>query len=250
MEGVKILFLDIETSPLITYNWGLWEQNAVGINQDWFILCFAYKWGHENTYKSYKLPDFKGYSKDKTNDKQLVSKIISLLDEADIVCGHNVKSFDLKKINTRAIVHGIKPPSPYQVIDTMSVSKSVSSFSSNRLNHITQQLGLGKKEDNGGFDTWLGCLSGDKNSWNKLEKYCKKDVKLLVDLYHTMKPWSKTHPNISSIVGEDKLCPRCGAEKLQRRGYGYTGMSTHIRYQCTSCGGWSRGANKKRVEIR
>ena len=40
----RILIYDIETSPIISYNWGIWEQNAIEVIEDWQILCFAYKW--------------------------------------------------------------------------------------------------------------------------------------------------------------------------------------------------------------
>ena len=45
--------------------------------------------------------DFPEYQKDKTDDKALMRKLWDLMDEADIVIGHNCDSFDIKKINSR-----------------------------------------------------------------------------------------------------------------------------------------------------
>ena len=45
-EGPKILCFDIETLPLESYTWGLFDQN-VGLNQiktDWAALSIAAKW--------------------------------------------------------------------------------------------------------------------------------------------------------------------------------------------------------------
>jgi len=43
---MKILMLDIETTPMQVYTWGLWDQN-IGINQiikPTEMLCFGAKW--------------------------------------------------------------------------------------------------------------------------------------------------------------------------------------------------------------
>jgi hypothetical protein len=45
-NGPRILFLDIETAPLQSYHWGLWDQN-IGLEQigtEWSILSFSAKW--------------------------------------------------------------------------------------------------------------------------------------------------------------------------------------------------------------
>ena len=39
-NSLKVLFLDIETAPMVSYTWGRWQQN-VGLDQtvsEWFIL--------------------------------------------------------------------------------------------------------------------------------------------------------------------------------------------------------------------
>src|SRR5690606_22016747 len=45
-DRVRILTLDVETSPMLSYHFGLWDQN-IGINQivkQSRIICFAAKW--------------------------------------------------------------------------------------------------------------------------------------------------------------------------------------------------------------
>jgi hypothetical protein len=44
--GPRVLTLDIETAPLESYTWGIWDQN-IGLNQiksEWTILSFSAKW--------------------------------------------------------------------------------------------------------------------------------------------------------------------------------------------------------------
>ena len=63
----KILLIDLENTPILSYNWGLWEQNAIEVKEDWYILCFAYKWLGEKKTRVVALPDFKEYKKDSKN---------------------------------------------------------------------------------------------------------------------------------------------------------------------------------------
>ena len=96
----KILLLDLENTPLVSYNWGLWEQNAIEVKEDWYILCFAYKWlGEKETYVV-ALPDLKGYKKDKRNDLKLIEKLWTLLDKADIIIGQNCMHIDTPVLMT------------------------------------------------------------------------------------------------------------------------------------------------------
>ena len=51
MNKPKILVYDLENSPLVSYTWGLYEQNVVGVQKDWYIMSFAYKWLGEKPLK-------------------------------------------------------------------------------------------------------------------------------------------------------------------------------------------------------
>jgi hypothetical protein len=51
--GVRVLYLDIETSPITAQVWGLWQQN-VGINQivqPGRIIGVGYKWRGQRSTK-------------------------------------------------------------------------------------------------------------------------------------------------------------------------------------------------------
>ena len=105
----KILMVDIETAPNIGYIWRLWQEvcSMDMIAEDWYILCWCAKWvGDDHMYSS-ALPDHNLYLKDPKNDIEVMKDLYTLLDQADIVCGHNAAKFDIKKINTRFLVHNI-----------------------------------------------------------------------------------------------------------------------------------------------
>lgn len=232
----NILLLDIETSPNLGYSWGKYEQNIIQFEQEWIILSFSVKWlGDKKTYV-YGLDDFHTYEEDRYNDELLVRKLWEYLDEADIIIAHNGDQYDIKKINSRFIVHHLDPPAPYKTIDTLKLARKHFKFNSNKLGDLGETLGLGSKEETGGFKTWLGCMNGDSKSWKVMKKYNKQDVILLEDVYYKLRKWSTNHPRVGGPSGTN--CPTCGSDKLQRRGYALTATSRKQRIQCQSCSSW------------
>lgn len=247
MQGVanlKILLFDIETSPILANIWGLWTETRdfKFVDVDWYVLSWSAKWLDSKTTIVKSLPDYPNYKKNPQDDSALLKDLWKLLDEADIVIGHNAKKFDVKKINTRFLINGLFPPSTYRVIDTLEIAKRHFAFTSNRLDTLGQILGLGKKADTGGFTLWKNCMMGDMPSWKKMCKYNKQDVVLLEKVYLKLRPYWNNHPNtaIDSLTGDDVVCPMCGSVDLIRRGYAYTNASKFARLCCKSCGKWSR----------
>ncbi len=245
MNKTNILFLDIENSPNVSYTWGKYEQNVIDFQKEWYMLSFAYKWFKDKAVNAHSLPEFKTYKKDKTNDKLLLGILWSLLDEADIVIGHNVDRFDIRKTNARFLYHGMGVPSPYKTVDTLKVAKRHFFLNSNKLGDLGKYLKLGKKLETGGFDLWLGCMAGDMKAWKKMVEYNKNDVTLLEKVYETLKPWIANHPNINALTGKNDACPKCGSSKVQSRGYVISGSGKRQRLQCQSCAGWYQGKLEK-----
>ena len=244
---MRILLLDIESTPLIGYTWGLWEQNVIQKIQDSFILCVAYKWLGEGKVNIISQPDFPRYEKNKTDDKYVLLELWKVLDEADIVIAHNGMSFDLPKINARFITHGMTPPSPYKVIDTLRVSRNKFKFDSNKLDALGKTLGVGQKLEHEGIKLWLDCMSGDESAWKKMIKYNKQDVALLEEVYLKLRPWITNHPYIGNKPDE---CPNCHSEKLQSRGTQINkGGKVNYRFQCQDCGAWTHTKNNEKAKI-
>lgn len=182
----KILLYDLETSPIISYNWGVWEQNAIEVIEDWQILCFAYKWlGEKKTYVIGQ-DDFEDYEAGVNNDKNVVKELWGLFNQADITVAHNGISFDEKKSNARFIQNGLIPPEPHKAYDTLRVARKNFGFTSNKLNDLGKYLDVGKKAETGGFETWKQCIAGDPKAWKKMKKYNVQDVKLLEQVYLKM----------------------------------------------------------------
>lgn len=241
-DNARILIYDIETSPLITYTWGIWEENAIEVIEDWQILCFAYKWlGEKRTYVVAQ-PDFRGYKPGINNDRGVVGELHRLFSEADVLIAHNGDSFDQKKSNARFMQRGLPPPNPYRTIDTRKVARKYANFTSNKLGELGKYLNVGTKAETGGFATWKGCLAGDRRAWDKMKRYNKQDVVLLEEIYLKLRPWIDNHPAVNLMRGELDNCPKCGGGPLKSRGrYKYAKLTTSWRYQCDNCRGWSIG---------
>lgn len=237
----RILLYDLETSPIISYNWGIWQQDAIEVIEDWQILCFAYKWLGEKKIHIVSQDDFKGYKPGVNNDKEVVKVLRDLFDEAHIVIAHNGNSFDQKKSQARMMVHKLDPPSPYKQIDTKKIAKKYGAFTSNKLDYLNRTFGFEGKIDTGGFATWKGCMAGDKKAWARMKKYNKKDVEELEKLYLYLRPWEQTSPTVNLIEEKPNACPKCGAENsMHSRGFGHARTTTYRRFQCKECKGWSR----------
>lgn len=232
----KILFFDIETTPLISYTWGLYDQNVIAMQKDWELLSFAYKFQGDRDVTCIARRDFK----DKT-DRTLTKRLWKLLNEADIVVGHNAASFDCKKATAKFIEHGLPPHAPYEIVDTKLVAKKYFKFTSNKLDDLGRLLGVGRKEQTGGFDLWLDCMAGKPAAWRKMISYNKQDVLLLERVYDRLLPYTDNHPNVSFISGRPTGCPKCGSAKLKSMGVRRTKVSEYVRYRCMKCSGFCRG---------
>lgn len=243
----KILTFDVETSPVEAYVWGLWDQNIPidFIKTDWTIFSWAAKWlgKREVLFQS---TGGRGIDKVR-DDKPILGGLRDLLDEADIVIAQNGKRFDVRKVNARLIAHGIKPPSPYRVIDTMLVAKKYFAFTSQKLAWTSQLLTDTPKDKHKrfpGFELWAECLKDNPAAWAEMEKYNKRDVRATEKLYLKLRPWVENHPNLGVYEeAERPLCPKCGSDNVIKSGVRISvkQQGTYNRYVCRDCGGWSRG---------
>jgi len=180
---MKILLLDIETTPMQVYAWGLWDQNITidQIIKPTEMLCFGARW------LGSKKVIFKSVHHD--GKQGMLEELHKLMDEADVLVGWNSAAFDHKHINREFLENGMQPPSPVKDLDLMSVTKANFQFPSNKLDYVAQALGVGAKVKHSGFSLWVRCMDGDEKAWAEMKKYQVQDVNLLVDLYYHLLPW-------------------------------------------------------------
>lgn len=236
----KILIFDLETSPLISYHWNIWNQNinTDDIIQDWKILCFSAKWLFEDKMMSFKMTKKELSTFD---DSRLAKELWKLLDEADIVIAHNANRFDIKKSNTKFLENRLNLPSSYQTIDTLIHARKKFSITSNRLDFIGEYLNVGRKiETPKGM--WREVMKGNYEMLETMSEYCDGDIRLLEDVYLELRPYIQPHPNVGLFVADNvEVCTCCGSDNLDKTGKSYaTTVNTYDLLRCDDCGSLMR----------
>lgn len=247
--NARILVLDIEVAPLVSYHWRRWGQNIHAdqtIHDNWPIITWSAKWLFDSKIISMKMTPEEAKTRD---DLRLVKGLWSLIEETDIVIAHNGIKFDMRMINGRFLLHGLTPPSSYQIIDTLRATRKSIALPSYKLDDIAAYLGFeGKIKTD--FTWWANFMNGDPAAIDKMQEYNDKDILVLEEVYLAIRPWIKPHPNLGLFV-EDRSasCPACGSTHLSYIGNYTTYVNQYDEYRCGGCGHISRG-RKTNTPIR
>lgn len=233
---MRILFLDIETSPNVAYVWDFFKA-MIGPSQIIHlgeILCFSAKWFGDDELLFY----------DNREDRlAMIQAAWNLLDQADVVIHYYGSEFDVKWLNREFLENGFPPPRPFKQLDLKKIVAKSFRFPSNKLQVISTKLGLAGKVDHEGFPLWTKCMDGDEEAWGRMEEYNRQDVVLLEELYEMVLPWIPAHPH-RSLYGGSSGCPTCGFEALEDAGFTYTKVSKFAQYRCPSCGSFFRDSRR------
>jgi len=237
MTQPKVLVLDIETKPMTAHVWGLKDQN-IALNQiveDWSVMAFAAKWLGDTKvtyYDTFKHSEF-----------EVLRRVWELLDDADIIVTQYGSGFDAPRLNSRFIMNGLNPPSPYRHLDTYRIAKKSFAFTSNKLEYLTDKLCVKYKKLSHkkfpGMALWTECLKGNKKAWAEMKRYNIHDVLSTEELYLKLRAWAPANaPNVYEING---ACRVCGKDSLIKKGVERTKTFLWQRLKCISCGSWGRG---------
>ena len=249
-DNPRILIFDIETAPMMAFVWKLWKEN-IGLPQivsDWFILCWSAKWLYSSEIITEHLTSKEAIAQD---DGRIVTDLWGLINKADIVIAYNGISFDIPKINSRFLIHGLPPTKPYFSVDPCVIAKKQFGFSSNKLDALAQHFGIPLKLDTD-FDLWKRCFNGDEEALKYMAKYNKRDVAILEEVYLRMRPWIKGHPNIGNLISStEPACSTCGSHNLEKIDgeYYYTSIGKYELFKCKTCGAISRGRKNLNIGV-
>ena len=233
----KILIFDLENAPSKASVWRMWKQNINNeqITEEWYMLSWSAKWLFSTEiYSDVLTPEEAIEGK----DERIMESLWEYIDEADILIGHNINQFDVLKMNTRFVVNGIIPPSPYQTIDTLLAARKNFSFTSNKLDYLCKQFGVAQKADNGGLKRWLGCMEGSPHDLIDMEAYNRQDIIATEELYFAMRSYIKTHPNLALYMDNDMdACYKCGSRNIVylKDKFYYTNVNKYSVYRCKEC---------------
>jgi 3'-5' exonuclease len=210
-EIEKILFLDIETVPVV-YRYAdlpdaareLWNKKwqhskdivpeqhyqKAGIYAEFAkVVCIGLGY--------YRKGKFSVRTIASDNEKDILGEFSALLNldfntDRHLLCAHNGKEFDFPFLCRRFIINGLPLPRPLQIqgkkpwevnlLDTMEMWKFGDYKSMTSLNLLAHVLGIpSPKDDMDG--SMVGKTYYEEKNLPRIEAYCKKDVVTLARVY-------------------------------------------------------------------
>lgn len=220
----KILFLDIEASNL---------SASMG-----YVLAIGYKWAHEKTAKVLTLDQYPG--KKPTDDKKLLQAFEQTFNQADIVVHHFGQYYDIPFLQTRRLIHKLKPMPLVQQVDTWRIAKKRLKFHSNRLDAILKSLGCPYQKTGLDGNIWIDASAGDRKALKYIAHHCKMDVLVLEWVYNHIKAVWDQHP---TMVNQKDLihCSVCIKGRMISNGIRPTKSKIYRRLSCKNCGFTDKG---------
>ncbi len=198
----NILYIDTENSTSVYENYGakvpskyLSYQNLV---HEWFMLgwCASYV-GNDKVWSGFVTRDEAIHR----SDAGIAVRLHELMSATEIIAGHNVDSFDLKKINTVFMRHGLTPITGKKTIDTLKLARSKLSHESNSLDYLSQYYGFSGKDEITKQD-WRDATAGNSKVLAKVKKYCEGDVINGKNILMTFLPLANKKFNFGAIKKE------------------------------------------------
>jgi transposase-like protein len=231
-EWPSILSFDVETIPLIAYAWGPYDQNInpEQLIKDWCLLAFSGKWMDDEKIVSEVLTPKEAVERD---DERLVKLCWKMMDQADVVIAHNGRDFDIKKLNTRYLNHGLGPTTPFKLVDTLLAARSAFGLTYNKLDYIAQYLGTQRKRETD-FQLWIDCDHGDKEALARMQEYNECDVEVLEQIYLKIRAYIPNHPKLSSYNKVQGKCPVC-LSNYEDDGIYQAPIQQYKQYRCLNC---------------
>jgi len=208
----KILFLDIETVPVV-YNYADLDENTKGLwNKRWQYLKETtpeQQYAKAGVYAEfakvvciglgfYNQKKFRVKTIASDNEAEILNQFAALLRQhfntsTHLLCAHNGKEFDFPFLCRRFLINSLPLPKilqlqgmkPWEVrhIDTLELWKfgDIKNFTS--LNLLAHVLGLPSPKDE--LDgSLVGKTFYEDKDLKKIEEYCKKDVVTLARVYN------------------------------------------------------------------
>lgn len=244
----RILIFDLETSMQEARILGFHSTKypikikASEIVSPQKIHCIGYKWLGEKKAHVISTHDFpSSFKKDPLDDTRVVKEFNKILEKADAVIGHNIKNYDLKHLNARIMLNGLKPLILPHPIDTLLMSRSNFNLPSHKLDELARALGLDVRKSPMCRQDWVDCFNGDIKAYKKMAKYCKQDIQLTEAVYSALFPFVKNHPKISRIMGasakdSNSICPVCNSVNTIKNGIHGTTSGLKQKRVCKDCG--------------
>lgn len=241
--GAKILTLDIERmkGEASVEFWDLGDfknrRISAGDVTAWpRTICVAWKFLNEPVQFA---AEWQG--------DDFLHRVYAAVDAADAVVAHNSR-FDLRHLNTAWRDLGLPPPSPYKVIDTLTIARQMFGDESRTLDALCQRLGLIGKVDRYDVEVARAACAGDTKSQNRLARYNKADVLATEELYLRLvgTGWVPGHPHDKRNT-DATCCNQCWGTNLTSNGTTIAASLVYALFRCEDCGANVQGGRLHRA---
>src|SRR3990167_6428236 len=197
---MKILFYDIETSPLRAWIWKLGKQYVRHGQLDvkynsYNIICITYCWNDGKPAKALH------WNIQTHSCKEMIRKFDKIIATSDFTLGKNSDRFDVKHINTQIALKGL--PGMPDWIDIV--------------------------ENN----------SNAEEKLQKMISYGLKDVEDTRALWDQLSPHLTPRWNHAILNDKELMCKSCGSTDISKNGTRHLGRTNWQSYYCNSHGGYA-----------
>lgn len=241
----KILVFDIERMKGVANIefWDLGDYKNRRIHADDVVewprtICVAWNWYGQDRI------DFASEWGD--GREEMLKKVWNAVDEAEIVVGHNIAGFDLKKLNTEWRDLGMQAPSPYKVVDTLKEARKQFGDESKTLDALCTRMGITGKTDRYDVEVARAALAGERVPQLQIQSYNEGDILATIGLYDHLRGWMPSHPHMGALDGETMKCNQCASTDISRNGTYLAVQIKYIQYRCNACGANLRGSTHSR----
>lgn len=225
-KGPRILFYDIETTPLQAWIWRCGDQVirhgqlVDGMFDQYHIICISYCWKDGGKAKTIDW----GYKEQ--NTAQVIEKFDKIIKQADITIGKNSDRFDTRHINVQRLFADL-PGMPEWIKATDDLETQIrrhfgAGLASVSLDYVSKKLGYGGKSPME-FEDWLHICQKTRGkgpaALKKMIKYCEKDVEDTRALWEKVEDHIIPKYNIAAMYGLHSGCVDCGGYNLVKNGY-------------------------------
>ena len=234
---LKTLVIDVERLPgrAEVPFWGLGDYKHRRIHHEYVTewprtICAGWRWiGDKRMHFAAEW---------ESSPAEFAQAVRDVLNEADIITGHYVNGADRKWLNSLFRDHGIAWPSPYKVIDTLTLARRDLGDESMTLDALCKRFGIPNKTGKYDADVARAACEGDQRAQRTIKAYNLGDVEASTGLYFATLPLAHGHPHIAPVKGATEMtCPRCASTNVHRDGTYSPGVYVYARYRCDDCPG-------------
>ena len=237
-NGARVTFIDVETAPAIVAAFNRYDVNLTQkhiLKEGGWLISIAWADSSGKVESLVLNPD----EAIRADDFRIACKLQRVIDNTDILVGHNIKKFDWKVIKTCLLRNGLVLTHQPKIVDTLEIARRNFKFASNKLGDLGVILGIDTvKGDPGGIETWIACTEGNSKALTKMKVYNEGDVELLRKVYNKIIAWSNQLPNqnLYSKYGIQG-CTNCGSSEVYPTSNKVsTPSKLHVEHMCASCG--------------